>query len=211
MTPIRSVLSSPSRRIAAVPAAFAVIALAAGCGGSSPSAGSGTGHARAAADTPGESAFQYSACMRKHGVNNFPDPVVKSTANGTSVAIGINPSISGRPAFNTAQKACQGILGTPGSGPDGSPAQRQARTQALIAFARCLRAHGFPNFPDPSASGELSAQTIEQAGINFHTPALLAAGKGCASVTHGLITPAQVVQAVNHANGSTTPPSSPTG
>jgi hypothetical protein len=186
-------------------AALVVTVLAAACGGSSPSSASGTGDARAAAGTPGQSAFQYSACMRKHGVNNFPDPVVKSTANGTSVAIGINPSISGQPAFNTAQKACQHILGKPGSGPDDNPAQRQARTQALIAFARCLRGHGFPNFPDPDASGELSAQKIEQAGINFHTPALLAAGKGCASVTHGMITAAQVVQAVNHANGSTTP------
>lgn len=204
MTPIRSVLSSPSRRIAAVPAAFAVIALAAGCGGSSPSAGSGTGHARAAAGTPGESAFQYSACMRKHGVNNFPDPVVKSTANGTSVAIGINPSISGQPAFKSAQKACQHILGKPDSGPESDPAQQRARLQAALAFAHCLRTHGFPAFPDPDSHGDLSPQTIAQAGISFHNPALLSAGENCASVTHGVLTRAQVAQAIQHANASGT-------
>jgi hypothetical protein len=142
--------------------------------------------------------------MRNHGVSNFPDPVVKSSANGSSVTIGINPSISGQPAFNTAQKACQHIIGSPGNGPDSSPAARQARTQAFIAFARCLRSHGFPNFPDPDAQGKLSQEAITRAGINFHTPALLTAGKSCASVTHGQITPAQVVQAINHATGSGT-------
>ena len=143
--------------------------------------------------------------MRNHGVSNFPDPVVKTSAGGSSVSIGINPSISGQPAFNSAQKACQHIIGNPGNGPGDSPAQRQAKTQALIAFARCLRSHGFPNFPDPDATGQLSAEMITKAGINFHTPALLTAGKRCASVTHGQITPAQVVQAINHATASSSP------
>ena len=35
------------------------------------------------------------------------------------------------------------------------------------------------------------------AGIDLHTPALLTAAKGCAPVTHGQITPAQVVRAIN--------------
>ncbi len=179
--------------------------IAAGCGGNSPSSGSLSGAAAAAKGSPGASAYQYSACMRHHGVSNFPDPVVKSSANGSSVSIGINPSISGQPAFNTAQKACQHIIGSPRNGPDGSPAQRQARTQALIAFARCLRSHGFPNFPDPDATGQLSAEMITKAGIDFHTPALLTAGKSCASATHGQITAAQVAQAINHATASTTP------
>ncbi len=144
-------------------------------------------------------AYQFSACMRNHGVSNFPDPVVKSSANGSSVSIGINPSISGQPAFKTAQAACQHIIGNPGNGPDGNPAQQRVKTQALLAFARCLRAHGFPNFPDPSASGDLSAEAITKAGINFQTPALLTAGQNCASVTHGQITPAQVAQAINKA------------
>ncbi len=200
--------SSAARRFLALLAAVGLAALAAGCGGSSPSPASATG---AAGGKPGQAAFQYSACMRAHGVNHFPDPVVKRSAGGTSVAIGINPSIAGQPAFNSAQKACQHILGKPDSGPDANPAQQHARIQVLIAFARCLRSHGFPSFPDPDSSGNLSAQKIEQAGINFHTPALLTAGKNCASVTHGVITPAQVIQAINHANGSTTPSSSPAG
>jgi len=69
----------------------------------------------------------------------------------------------------------------------------------LLAFAQCLRSHGFPNFPDPSSTGDLSASTIRQAGINFQNPALLTVGQNCASVTHGMITRAQVAAAIDHA------------
>jgi hypothetical protein len=180
--------------------AIAVVAIAAGCGGSAPSSASSSAAAAEAQGGPGAAAFRFSACMRSHGVSNFPDPKVKTSANGTSVGIGINPSISGQPAFKTAQAACGHILPTGGNGAGGNPAQQRARTEALLAFARCLRAHGFPNFPDPDATGQLSEQMIRKAGINFQTPALLTAGRSCAAVTHGQITPAQVAQAVNHAN-----------
>jgi hypothetical protein len=198
MTPTPIDCPRPSRGLVLV-AAVAVAVIAAGCGGNSPSSGSLSGAAAGAKGGPGASAYQFSACMRNHGVTNFPDPKVTTSAGGTSVAIGINPSISGQPAFSSAQKACQHILGKPGNGSDGTPAQRQARTQALIAFARCLRAHGFPNFPDPDSSGDLSAEAITKAGINLQTPALLTAGQSCAAVTHGQITPTQVAQAINHA------------
>lgn len=188
----------PSRGLVLV-AAVVVAVIAAGCGGNSPSSTSSSGAAAAAKGGPGAAAYQFSACMRKHGVSNFPDPVVRSSASGNSVSIGINPSISGQPAFKSAQAACQHIIGNPGNSSDGNPAQQRARTQALIAFARCLRAHGFPNFPDPSSTGDLSAEAITKAGINFQTPALLTAGQSCASVTHGAITPAQVAQAIAHA------------
>jgi hypothetical protein len=194
-----SISSGFSRRGGlALVAGVAMAMIAAGCGGHSPSSASVSGAAAAAAKGgPGEAAFQFSACMRTHGVTNFPDPKVKTSAGGSSVAIGINPSISGQPAFKSAQKACQHILGKPGSA--GTDRNSPARVQALIAFARCLRSHGFPNFPDPDANGDLSAQTIAKSGINFQTPALLTAGRRCTSVTHGIITPAQVAQAINHA------------
>jgi hypothetical protein len=198
MTPI-SISSGFSRRAGlALVAAVVVAVIGAGCGGHVPSSASVSGAAAAAAKGgPGEAAFRFSACMRTHGVSNFPDPKVKTSAGSTSVVIGINPSISGQPAFKSAQKACRHILGKPGSA--GAERNSPARVRALIAFARCLRSHGFPNFPDPNANGELSEQTIAKSGINFQTPALLTAGQRCASVTHGIITPAQVAQAINHA------------
>ena len=205
MTPMPSIWTRSSRRPAlALLAAAAMAVIAAGCGGNSPSSASVSGAAASAAKGgPGESAFQFSACMRSHGVNNFPDPKVKSSAGSTSVVIGINPSISEQPAFKSAQKACQHILGSPGNGPNSSPAQQHARVQALLAFAQCLRSHGFPNFPDPSSSGDLSQNTIRQAGISFQNPALLTAGQNCTSVTHGMITRAQVAAAIDHGKAGT--------
>jgi hypothetical protein len=201
MTPTPSFCSAFSRhRGSAVAAGVAMALLAAGCGGNSPSSASVSGAAAGAKGGPGEAAYQFSACMRNHGVNNFPDPKVKTSAGSTSVIIGINPSISGQPTFKSAQQACQHILPKPGS--SGADHNSPARVQALIAFARCLRTHGFPNFPDPNANGDLSEETIAKAGINLQTPALLTAGRRCASVTHGIITPAQVAQAINHAKGS---------
>lgn len=48
-------------------------------------------------------ALKHSACMRSHGVTNFPDPVVEG--GGISVTLrGIDPNSA---VFKAAQKACQ--------------------------------------------------------------------------------------------------------
>jgi hypothetical protein len=67
-----------------------------------------------------QQALKFSACMRSHGVPNFPDP---DFGKGT-VRISIGPS-SGidpqSPAFQAAQKACQGLLpGKAGPAPAGA-------------------------------------------------------------------------------------------
>jgi hypothetical protein len=196
MTPTETFPSPLRRGLPALLAAAALAVIVAGCGGSSPPSASVSGSA--ASGKPGADAYQFANCMRNHGVSSFPDPVVKVSGNSASVAIHITPTVSGSPAFKTAQKACAHILPGPnGNGNGLSPAQQQARTRALVAFAQCLRTHGFPHFPDPNAQGDLSLQTVQAAGIDIHTPALLTAGKACTSVTHGQITPADVVRAIN--------------
>jgi hypothetical protein len=204
MTPTPSVSISSSRRPAlALAAAVAVAMLAAACGGNAPSSASVSGAAAGAKGEPGEAAYQFAACMRNHGVNNFPDPKVSTSGGGTKVAIAVNPSISGQPAFKSAQTACQHILPKPANGSgDNNPAQVRARVQAGLAFSQCLRAHGFPHFPDPDARGRFSVQLVTQAGIDLHTPALLTAAENCTSVTHGLLTRAQVAQSIREANAS---------
>ena len=188
-------LSSRRRGAAALLAGAAIGVIIAGCGGSSPSSSS-TGSGSPHTNGPGADAYQFSACMRTHGVSGFPDPVVKTSGSSVSVAIRVTPALTSSPSFKSAQKACSHILPA-GKGQGPSPAEQQARTRAMLAFAQCLRTHGFPRFPDPTAQGQLSLEMVTAAGIDLHTPALLTAGKGCASVTHGQITPAQVVQAIN--------------
>jgi hypothetical protein len=99
------------------------------------------------------------------------------------------------PTGRSAYTACHHLL--PGGGPQGqNAAPSRARIDAFLAFARCIRSHGFPTFPDPSSSGKLNHQMVANAGINLHQPAVLRAGDACVSVTHGVITKADVARFV---------------
>ncbi len=63
-------------------------------------------------------------------------------------------------------------------------------------MSRCIRAHGFPSFPDPTTSGQLTREMLAQAGIDLHEPALAQAADACVGVTHGVITKAVVARFV---------------
>jgi hypothetical protein len=134
--------------------------------------------------------------MREHGVSNFPDPRVTSKPGEHEIAIGINPSISGSPHFTSAQKACQRLV--PGFGPQSAAqqaAQQRAKTQHLLAFARCVRAHGITGFPDPTIQGQITPQMLATAGVDLHAPAVIAAARACASASGGEVTQAAISQA----------------
>ncbi|MGA2930179.1 MAG: hypothetical protein ABSG43_30150 [Solirubrobacteraceae bacterium] len=171
-------------------AATALAALLAGCGGSnspSSSTSSNSGdHAPSA--QPLQAVLNFTTCVRSHGVPNIPDPGTPEWKN----ALG-----SQAPAVLAAERICGRLV--PGAMP---PSQNEsephspAQTAAMLAFARCLRSHGFPNFPDPISSGQLTHQMIATAGINLQQPAVLQAGDACVSVTHGLITKTAVARFV---------------
>lgn len=133
-------------------------------------------------------AVNFASCMHSHGVP-FPDP----TASPRAFKQALNPSVTHSPAFNSAVKACQHLL-PDGGQPNQSPARSHAQVAAMMAFARCIRTHGFPSFPDPTSSGDLTREMIANAGINVHQPATLRVGDACVSVTHGLITQAAVAR-----------------
>jgi hypothetical protein len=119
--------------------------------------------------------------MRSHGVS-IPDPTIAPRAFK-------NAFDTQSPAFQSAYTACGHLLPA-GQGPNQNTAHSQAQTAALLAFARCLRSHGFPRFPDPSSSGELTHEMLARAGIEVHLPAVVQAADACTSVTHGVITKA---------------------
>ena len=122
--------------------------LLAACGGSSkpPTSGSSGSSHKALAFS---NADKYPTCMRAHGVTNFPDPQV----NGNTLTLQLTPSITGSPAFKSAQKACAQLLPAGKGQLNGpNPAQQTASREGLLAFAACLREHGFPSFPTPPAT-----------------------------------------------------------
>jgi hypothetical protein len=133
--------------------AAAGLALLAACGGPPAPAGAG-----GTTQTP--SAVGYSHCMRAHGVPGFPDPASNGAIPKTSAqTLGVSDS-----RFQAAQSACQHLL------PAATSSQQQAQQcmqadlcpQALVqqmltadrAFARCMRSHGVPTWPDPTVDAE---------------------------------------------------------
>ena len=86
--------------------------------------------------------------MRSHGVGNFPDP---SSGGGIQIQAGsgIDPQ---SPAFKAARSVCGHLLsGGFGPGRGSGSGQGSATFRArLLAFSRCMRAHGVGGFPDPT-------------------------------------------------------------
>jgi hypothetical protein len=105
------------------------------------------GGPRSSGQTPLAEAEAYSQCMRSHGVSNFPDPVLTPSGGYGYRTSGIDPHSA---AFQGALQACK-ALPSPWQ-----PAGQQltaAQQQSWLNWAGCIRAHGVPNFPDPTFSG----------------------------------------------------------
>lgn len=186
------------RPFLAVALAAVTALLLAACGGSKkPPAQSVSGHGGNNSGTA--AAYRYSACMRDHGVSKFQNPRVKANGNQVQVVVHVDPTITGSPHFKPAQRACAHILPNPTSGP--TQAQMHAREEAILAFAGCMRRHGFPRFPDPTRQGQLTPEMLSRAGIDLQQPAIRTAAYACLPVTHGIVTRADVNQATASPSG----------
>jgi hypothetical protein len=95
-----ALVKHPGKRWVAA-AVTGTIALTA-CGSSSNPSSAHTGTNA----TLSASLVMFSACMRQHGVPNFPDPTIRSDGQGIAVSsggAGINPRA---PAFQHPQRVC---------------------------------------------------------------------------------------------------------
>jgi hypothetical protein len=118
----------------------------------------------------------FAQCVRAHGVPDFPDPNV----NG---AISLS-SLAGQAKLNSTQvssaiSACRHLLPNGGTL---NPAQQQKALNALLKFSQCMRAHGVPDFPDPSLVDGKVALDLKGAGISGSTPHIVTAAGTCRSV-----------------------------
>jgi hypothetical protein len=190
----RSRLVRPPALALALAAALGLAVLASGCGGSpgpgvaqAPNSGAG-GSGSTGGSTKGDPAA-YSACMRKHGVPNFPDPDshghLKLTfgqgKNGQKT--GVDPN---SPQFRKAQQACQKLL--PNGGKP-TPQEQAKEQQAALKFSQCMRSHGVPKFPDPKFSPNGGTQMTIGKDVDPNSPQFKAAQKACQKlVPHGAST-----------------------
>ena len=130
-----------SRRRRPPLAALAVVAvIAAGC--SDGPAGSGSA---GKPDAGRKQAMKFAACMRDHGVSEFPDPdasgglTIDGVVNGSS----LDP---GAPAWDEAIGACKDLQP---SGFMGDQEVSDEEHDMRLEFARCMRDNGVEDFPDP--------------------------------------------------------------
>jgi hypothetical protein len=160
-------------------AAVALGLTVAGCsGGSVSTAGSQStttavpaGGSSASGGTALGQAVAYSQCVRSHGVPNFPDPVQTPSGGYGYRTAGIDP---GSAAFQGALQACKALPSPWNStGQQLSPAQQQA----WLTWAQCIRAHGLPDFPDPTFSGS----EVHDSGVGSSSPQLQQAMDACKS------------------------------
>jgi len=145
------------RRGPAFMGALAVVALfASACGGGSSgpgvaSVGSTTTQPASSANVSGSAKsgssgssaqlLAFAQCMRTRGLPNFPDPTSSSKSPDAQM-LGVSPSL-----YQTAEDACKHLL------PNGGQPTQTASPQLLsevLDFARCMRTHGLPNWPDPT-------------------------------------------------------------
>ena len=109
--------------------------------------------------------------MRSHGVSNFPDPVQTPSGGFGYRTNGIDPNSA---AFQGAIESCKALPSPWNStGQELSPSQQQA----WLTWAKCIRTHGLPNFPDPTFSGS----QVHDAGIDSNSPQLQSATDACKS------------------------------
>jgi hypothetical protein len=154
--------------IGAAVLAMIVAAAVAACGSSGGGAGAGPGSSSPSASTPYGKALALTQCIRAHGDPNWPDP----NADGSF------PSGHGDPP-QAAVQACRNLM--VGLKPTNS--QLQENFDKLLNVSRCVRAHGYSTFPDPSAPGSQGQNSTSRGtqgtGIDPHSPQFQAAYTSC--------------------------------
>jgi hypothetical protein len=58
-----------------------------------------------------------------------------------------------------------------------NPSASSAQANGAVAFAHCMRSHGVPNYPDPTSSGQLVKESVQQLGVS--NARFQAASRGC--------------------------------
>ena len=176
-------MASTVRRAAAhlaVAVAAGLVALTAGCGGSSSgkvaqlgstTTGSHGSSGATAASTQGSGWLAFSGCMRTHGVARYPDPGTSGIPpKATLQQLGVSSA-----GFQSAQSACRHLL--PNGGRPPNEAERRRVAVQSLQFSRCVRSHGVPNFPDPDVTGRIPDPG--SVGVDQGSPKFQAANEAC--------------------------------
>jgi len=120
-------------------------------------------------------------------------PIVRTAAviTATSALALLAAACGGAPGSHVAQ------LGSTTTKSSTSSWAAAAQQNGMLAFSRCMRSHGVPNFPDPNSSGALPKRQVDQLAAS--SPQFPPAHRACEHLlpNGGQPTQAQVQQAWN--------------
>ncbi|GAA3795108.1 hypothetical protein GCM10022226_13050 [Sphaerisporangium flaviroseum] len=133
-----------------------LLGVIAGCSGSPPAAGgadtaaSATATGASSGGPHAEMAIlrEFAQCVRSHGTPAFPDPI-------TDARTGFPTFPQNAPDIKEKDvaPACKDILRRLPADAKSVRAPSAQYMQGLIKYARCMRANGLPDWPDPDATG----------------------------------------------------------
>ena len=102
--------------------------------------------------------------MRSHGVSSFPDPDSQGSFPPlTQQDLGVSKQTS-----LAAQHTCEHLL--PSGRGTGTSQQRQQKIAFALKVAECMRTHGFPAYPDPTASSQELPPGVDPNSPQFKVP-----------------------------------------
>jgi hypothetical protein len=173
------------KRIAVVVFTAGLALLAAACGGSSGSHLAQLGSTATGSNTASSPASQaggalaFARCMRSNGVQNFPDPDSHGGFPSSTKQIART-----NPRYQAAHGACRHLLPA-GNGP--TSAEVQQVMNGMANFARCIRSHGVPNWPDPSL--DVGRPTFDLHSLDYEAPRISGAIHDCQHLMPGSTVP----------------------
>jgi hypothetical protein len=128
-----------------------------------------------------EALLKAAQCMRDHGVKSYPDPVVD--ANGNVRPGDFRAQLNRNdPTVRKAFTACRSLFEA--TRPQFTPDQQQKLQDALLKFAKCVRAHGY-DMPDPTFGSPPGQGRGPFGGVNPNDPAFAKAREACQSLLAG--------------------------
>ena len=88
-------------------------------------------------------------CIRQHGIPSYSDPVL--TASGQVYTDSRSIQDAPQAVLNAVYQACSTLAARAGLNPSREPPAPPQLVEAGVRAAECMRAHGLPNFRDPTA------------------------------------------------------------
>ena len=169
---------SPQRRLrrttafAGVAALIIVaVVLAMRSGGSAPSATPAT---QSQSTGPRTLWHAFAQCLRTHGYPRIADPSFRANGDATFGDQEDQVDLASRALGGTT---CRTQLAAVRS-PAGHRAPSAAERRRMVRFARCVREHGTPDWPDPRADGTFPLPArLRQAGKGLFTSQLAACAR----------------------------------